>query len=97
MCRGSGCVFEVGRQAAAVEGRQVGGIGWPSQMLEVCAGTGGRLPRLLLSIGGVMAVEACCMAALELAVGVAALVVVALEGDEEELQVAAGSGLTCTC
>ena len=40
--------------------------------------------------------EACYMAALELAAAVAVLVVVALEGDEEELPVAAGSGPICT-
>ena len=43
-----------------------------------------------------MAVEACSMATLELAVAVAALVVVALKGDEEELPWTAGSGLVCT-
>ena len=43
-----------------------------------------------------MAVEARCMAALELAAAVAALVVVAQEGDEEELPEAAGSGPACT-
>ena len=52
MCRGSGCGVEVAQQAAGVEGRQVGGIGWPSLMLEVGAGAGGRLPRLLLSVEG---------------------------------------------
>ena len=44
----------------------------------------------------VMAAEARSMAALELAAAVAALVVVALEGDEEELPLAAGSGPVCT-
>ena len=45
----------------------------------------------------VIVVEAHCMAALELAeVVVAAFVVVALEGDEEELPAAAGSGPACT-
>ena len=43
-----------------------------------------------------MAAEAHSMATLELAVAVAALVVVALEGDEEELPWAAGSGPICT-
>ena len=43
-----------------------------------------------------MAVEARSMDALELAVAVAALVIVALEGDEEELVEAAGSGPICT-
>ena len=44
----------------------------------------------------VMVAEARSMAALELAVAEAALVVVALEGDEEELPSAAGSGSICT-
>ena len=43
-----------------------------------------------------MAVETRSMAALELAEAVAALVVVVLEGDEEELPSAAGSGPVCT-
>ena len=43
-----------------------------------------------------MAAEACSMATLELAAAVAALVVVALEGDKKELPVAAGSGPICT-
>ena len=48
-----------------------------------------------------MAVEACCMAALEVAVAAwtawAALVVVALEGDEEELPTPVDSGPACIC
>ena len=48
-----------------------------------------------------MAVEACCMATLEVAGAAwaawAALVVVTLEGDKEELHSAVDSGPACTC
>ena len=43
-----------------------------------------------------MAAETHSMATLELAAAVAALVVVTLEGDKEELLWAAGSGPICT-
>ena len=42
-----GCGVEVGGQATGVEGRQVGGKGRPSLMLELGAGAGARLPRLI--------------------------------------------------
>ena len=92
VCRDSGCGVEVGRQAAGVEGRLVGGKVWPSWTLKVGAGAGARLPRLIRMI----AAEARSMSALELAAAVAALVVEAVERDEEELPAAAGSGPICT-
>ena len=56
----------------------------------------GQAAKAAAVCGRVMAAEACSMAALELAEAVAALVVVALERDKEEVPSAAGSGPVCT-
>ena len=87
----SGCGVEVCGQAAGVEGRQVGAgrLAIPEAGSRCwCWGQAAKAE----ICRRVMTAEGHSMAALKVAAGVAALVVVALEGDDEELAAAAGSG-----